>query len=420
MAINLIRILFIISYILCLFSNKATIFFFILFLPLNPILPKEYNILGLFSYPMVYAFIVFYHHIINNNFKIFDKKSKDPAFTIIPYLFIVYLIIKLYGNIYDYYQGGLFVSRNDNIIIIILRTTIPIIAYLLIIKDIKNNIKISEVAIILSTLLILLSIIFYNQLYKIGIRLEESESIEYVTTIESRSYGIFDYGDVNSLGTLYNFIIAFILALSSIYKKPLSLIQLIIISISIVGIALTGSRMAIIILLLTILLYLLNISIINYRNILIITFIIIIFVYFNLFSYVLERIKLFGISREISPWGGARFERWILYLNEIFSSPRNLLFGYTNIVYFYGEFRDPHNFIIRSLYMNGIVLTLLWLLMFIKSYKFFNKNLGFKNNIIIFIPIIINMLIISQIDVLFIFYILILILYYSNKNYAYI
>ena len=418
---TIILILFIISYIFCLISFKATLFFFILFLPLNSILPKEYNIFGLFSYVMVYSFFVFYHYIKNKNIRIKGKLAKDPVISVTSLVFLSYLVMEIYGNVRDYYNYGLFISQLDNIIIIILRIIIKIIAYLIIIRQIKYNINISIYATIISIVLIIFSIIFYNQLDAIGIRLEEGDILNYKNPIESRVAGIYSGGDVNSLGVMYNIFIAFLLSLSSINKKKLSIGEILIIFICILGIAFTASRMAIVSLLLVIISAIRRLSLINYLNIIIVILILFILIYFNIFNYVIERIKSLGLIQQVSPQGGGRYERWMIYIKEIFSSPRNMFLGYTNVVYFYGVINDPHNFIIRSIYLNGIILTILWLYSFIKSYILFGKNIGYINNLRIFLPIIINILIISQIGAIYNFYILLLILYYRTyKVNAYI
>lgn len=407
--LNIILIIvYLFLYFVAIKNIKYAVFFFVFFLIIKNVV--EYKILGLFTFNLVFYLILFYH-IIQKGYllKIFQS-SHIYLKPLISFTFVYVLIVCLN----DIRQGLLLedylkIPMTINTIInIILRNVLGLINFIFLIKfglriyEIRN---VAYKAMISAVVFLVLTIYFsplidlvYDVTTLVG---EDLESFE-------RQVIFFSGGDVNSFSTTINFVLCMILSQTYLTLSKINFRKIVLIILLITGVFFTASRMGFVTMVFVFLYFMLFMQIQKRKgylnsvfNFLLITLggITVYFLveYIETFQLVFQRIIKQGLTDEIES-EGLRYIRWIRFLNFSFEDPIRVLFGSNEILYVYGRgvFRDPHNFFIRTLYLNGIIPVVFFIYYTFKLYVVFKKVSYFKLFIFFIIPIFISLMIISQ------------------------
>lgn len=426
----IILIALIFLYLAAIRSYTWSLFLFIFFLPVRPLL--DIGVSGVFSPNIVFGFILLFHFINKGYLRSIFTAGNAPLkaltlFIVIIYISILAISIRESLLLGDYlgtkYTTGKFINKSITALITIL-DLIGIVKVCLWTPKLRH---LTYQAIIASAIFIVLSMYFAPLLFSLGINIREAieENTEGIQNL-GRISGLYSGGDVNSLGAFLNLVICIILIETSTNHKAPNIIYIGIITFLSTGILICGSRMGFFTLLAILAYYFIFIN--SYINkvsprtiaitvigILILVIVGSIILSNSRFALVLERIQQLGITSEVGKEGN-RYVRWMGFLNFIFSDISNTILGAKDIyfAYNYGKWFDPHNFFIKLAYFNGIILPLLVIWSMV---KLFRVCIRLKLLIFIFpltLIILIAMTIISQIG-----YIPLYILYIGILMYKY-
>ncbi len=373
--------LFIVMYILSLLSFKFALFFYILFIPLRPII--DMRLLGSIQVAdLFWLIMLLYFFSLGIYHKAFQMiKSVKPLQSLV--IFTVLIFIISYANyVRETYMLNNFFSLQGIdadiqfsfkwVAIRVLQMSVYIMNFIALLTVIFSDKKYRQLivnAIVLSAAIVIISMYFAPFLESIGLNIKDS--VEYRDAFQGRSAGLFRAGDMNSVATFLNLVIIVYITNLVILKKPLSFTHFIVLLFLTAGIFLAGSRMGFVMLVLSfsyfvfvLNVYLSDLSVRTFISTLLIIMVIaslaVLLVQHDRFGVVFERMQAQGLTGEISSQG-QRYIRWMGYINFTFSDISRTLWG-SNEVYFafeYGDFRDPHNSFIKTLYGNGIFMLLL-------------------------------------------------------------
>lgn len=395
------------------FQNlKVSIFMFVLLLPIRSLIDGK--LFGLINMNTLFLFILFFHITKRGYFdKVFSfkiKKIKPLTSFIIIFLLVVFLNYirenilfedeRLISNLYK----GILNRAVTSIITII--SCVAIVKLFFFDKKIRNTVT---NAMVLSATIIVFSLFLSPYLNSIGINLIDSvdQNINNFNEMD-RVAGLFNGGDVNSLSTLLNIVVCIILIKVTILNRKINLLEFTTIGILSLGILITGSRMGLMTLVFVIIYYslflgskskrLTNKSI-SYFFLLSVFFVAIIYLVQTTerFQLVFERMANKGAFSEVSS-EGQRFIRWVGFINFSLSNIIRTMMGSDEIYYVYGNnvYRDPHNFLIKTFYLNGIIFPILIIINFLKLFTHMKKLKLTKFFIPLTIITFISMTIISQ------------------------
>ncbi len=401
MILNITQLAFIVLILLALYKRDISIFLYVVFLPINTILPSTYNVLGTVSYTNILFMVAFYHLIF--------WKSDIPQTTIrrislrIIYIFLAYL---LYSDFRHAYLGILPFYKDFNPYIEGIRNIIRWIPLSLLVRKMDNEMfdRLIFKAIVVSITILALSVAFAYPLFFMGFKVGFSTEFEYRQNILMpefmRNSGFLADGDFNVMGALFNMIFAFCLSyfdITKIYKRKDALICL---AVSLTGVFLTGSRMAVLTLIIILTYSFWKTSslqkLVKY-SVYILTFLAILW-QMGMFDFILNRLSQQNTVGELSlSEKYSRLNRWISFFEYSTSSINRLVFGYDSIHFFTGrEYRDPHNLFLRMLYYGGIVFVSLFIYQLIRliNYSIY-ENTRFRIMLVL-IPCLISSMIIGQ------------------------
>ena len=405
MILTIVQIIFIVLILLSIYKRDISIFLFIVFLPLNTILPSSYNLFGYISYTNILFSIAFYHLLVWKD-RQFPLTQFRKIAIIISVIFLSYLV---YSDIRHDILGILPMYKDYNGYVDSLRELLRWGPVMLLIFKIDREYfeKVIFKGILLAVIILVFSGAFAVPLSALGFKIEylaEFEYSEYRQHIDMpifmRNSGFVSGGDFNVLGATYNMIIAFILCYFN-FKKILNTPSIILCLIfSVIGVILTGSRMAFITLFLTVILFSLQTRSIEKITKYLAFFIIVIGVIymFGMLDFILERLKFQNTLSEISfSTRASRANRWLSYLTYSTSRINRFLFGYDSVHYFIGhQFVDSHNLYLRMLYYGGFSFVLLLLIQIYRLIRIMlSGKLQFPLLTILF-PCFISTMIISQ------------------------
>lgn len=403
--------LFLVIYILSLLYFKYALFFYVVFMPLKPLI--DLRILGYLPLTDLFWLIISLYFLYFGFYKEAFHKLKlikpiQPLVIFTAILFVVSYMTNIRTEflLQDHYGtqvSNMWVAfRIIQMVIYIFNLTV----ILVIICTDNNYRKLILNAMVVSTLIIVVSMYFAPALESIGLNV--GEVVEYNDLLQERYAGFFARGDVNSLGTFLSIIVIIYLANLIIHRNPFSFISAGVLLILSGGILLTGSRMGFILLVFVLSYflfvlngYLNNMSVRSFISafiviIALLSVSILLFQHERL-SLVFDRMHMQGVTEEIST-AGHRYIRWMGFINFTISDITRTLWGSNDIYYAYkyGEYRDPHNAFITTIYINGIFVLLLFLWSFIQMSIYYMKTKLLPFFIPLITVVLISMMIISS------------------------
>lgn len=409
---SIVIVFYITLYAIALARYKHALFLYIFFLPIRSLI--DTTILGIISYNVVFGFIFLFHALKLGLFKNIGFRSIQPiksltVFSIIFFLAISAIAIKERYLLHDYldlsFNAGWLINR---MIIFI----VSVINFIIIIKfslQQKSNRVVAYNAIVASAIVIVFSVYFANWFDSIGINIRETldddvASYNYVL----RFSGLYNWGDVNSLSTFLNLVIAFVITKLSLIRKTLNFVSLTILIILVSGVIYTMSRMGFITLVVILVYFVIflntKVNRFSFRTVanltviglaLFITYLVV--DYFGRLDPILARLMEQGVTGEVGVTGH-RFFRWISFIEFTLSSLDKTFLGSSETFYVirYGIWTDPHNFFVSLFYFNGIILVILFIRSYVKLFFSVRKiNLSIYFNLYTII-ILISLMIISQ------------------------
>ncbi|MBE0664160.1 MAG: hypothetical protein IH597_17015 [Bacteroidales bacterium] len=412
---------------------RYALFLYVFFLPIRSLI--ETPILNILSFNVVFGFIFLFHAIKNGYIKKIKAPSSKTIRALTSFLFVFFLVtvaiaIRERYILHEYLGQNFSVGWVINRFLIFIVTVLNFIVIIKFLLQVQYNRAIVYRAIISSALVIVLSVYFASWIDSIGINIREplDENIASYNDI-MRFSGLYNGGDVNSLSTFLNLVIAFVLTNSVISRKGLSYISLAILVVLISGVIYTLSRMGFITLLIIMTYYILvlntqvnKFSIRTVANLFIVAMVLFMAFfavdYYGRLDTIIARLVEQGVTEEIGV-GGHRFYRWSGFIEFTFENINRTLFGTNKIFYVMrtGIWTDPHNFFIKLFFLNGIIILGLFIRSAISLYRSFKRQHLTVIFLLFSIIILISMMIISQVGFvsMLILYLGILV-YDTNQN----
>lgn len=236
----------------------------------------------------------------------------------------------------------------------------------LVINDISYRDLIYK-AIVTSALILSFSVLFTQQLYSFGLLITEY-SVE-----TGRSSGLFSGGDCNGLAGFLCLIVSFLFVKMRLCKEKLNIQKTMIILLFVITIFSTASRMGFLTLVGLVAYYILFLQSKNTvgRNVFftIVIVIIVIVSSDSVLSLVLERMNEgTAIKDEVISGEEGRSAIWMLYFNYMLAADiHTVLFGSNKSIFYL----VPHNFFINTFFLNGILVTVIFIYSMIKTIMIF-------------------------------------------------
>ena len=428
----LVYVLYATLYILAFYKQKNALFLFILFLPLRSFI--DAHVLGVFFLNQPFTFILLFHFIKNgyvNKFISIKNQYINPI--VIFYLF--FIIISYYVNtresilLEDYLESPMNLKRYITTFIteIVPALCLILILYLLYYKNQYKKIVIN--ALILSSVIVILSMFFSPILIDLGINIRGAETSEYFSHSLSnvgREAGLFTGGDVNSAVTFLNLIFAYTLINSLILNYSIKFKEYIFLLIVASGILFAASRMGFVMMIFTTIYSILLIQKKNIKS-LIKNFLFISVALISIgillnsldrFDLIFERIADKGIGQEINPETGYRFLRWLEFIDFTTENLKTMLFGANKLLYVYGNFewRDPHSLFVNYFFFSGLLIIIPLIYFIIKLINNMKKICMLKQSLPVIIIQLISFAVISSHFNIHVFVLLISLLIFNNKS----
>lgn len=372
-------------------NHNLLIRLYLMLLPLNNVIPKEYYLFKVIGIDTVTNILIIVYLIQVHRSTI--KKNINELSKLIQSLILAILTYYIYVAFKDYYFGlgeiGLLntIMRTFNLLLIF----VPIIL-LVRIQNTGKFIKTIERGLYQGAILLgvmsLLTAVFMN----LGF---------YTSMVVNRINGFMGGGNTNTLGGFFVLCIAYYLLKYKngfFDKRGIYLIIL-----SLIVIADTVSRSAFIGLLSVIGLYLIK-SKLNKRYIRILSIIIFAGVItFTSQKMIFERMSVMKNEQFTTIEGsGTRIGKWIIYLSDIKRNPMTLVHGSDHILYLSKERRAAHNFFIQVMFESGLIFSFWILIVFFKLFVKRNKY-GFEM-LYFLLPIFAILLANSEMGVLWYFF----------------
>lgn len=415
-----ILIVYIVLYLIAINKIEYAIFFHVFFYAMRDV--ADIQVLSLFKLNAVFIFILFFHFWNRGLVKKLFVFKSNPFKYLVMFAF-VYSTVMYLNNIrqsfllVDYLHANITIGYMINEIVKYFITFINLAVLLKYsLAHDKNRIIVYK-AMVSSLVVIVLSIYFAPLLESIGMNARGIQGRDVDIEELDRISGLFMGGDVNALSSTLNLIISIMLVNSRIEKRTLSNIEIGIIILLITGVFLTASRMGFLMLVFIFTYYFLFFQtrqgkegrrIITNTIKLTAGFLVIFLLLENSdrLQLVFQRMSNQGITNEIERDGSRSF-RWIGFISFSLDNLIRASFGSNRLYYAYGGgvFRDPHNFFIRTLYLNGIFILSFFVYYFYKLHNSLKKMNLNKVNLFLIIPMVISMTIISQISFIY-FYLL--------------
>jgi len=409
----LVLVLYFTLYFIAVRNINSAIFLYILLLPLRNLI--GYHILGLFTPSIVFSFILIYHYFrlgyIHKLKRYYNNKTLKSLsiFTIVFVLMVYILTIRERILLKDYIGidvSFMWVFNRTITSILQLINLLVLINIMFLNHQVR---KIAYRALVLSSLIVVLSLYFAPLLDLIGINVREEFEKETSSFQDlGRVAGLYEGGDTNSVSVFLNLIIAIILVNQSIKRKNISTVLFAIIIFLVTGILITGSRMGFAILFVITIYYILFLNIkthvLTANRIINFVFLVAaglsvayLIAKYDRFGLVFDRIEQQGLVKEVTTTG-QRFIRWVGFIKHSTSDILRFFLGSNELFYAYGDFnyRDPHNLFVRILYVNGFIILTLFIWGFIKLLLLFKKLKLLPYSTLIILVIFTSMIIISQ------------------------
>ena len=389
---SIINILFILICSLLFLRNRKLLYLiYIILLPTNGFISTEDNLFGVFH--VLYIVNLFSTLGILVDWNSIKEKKKLVQFNHLEiekyaYYLILFVLLFLVLSEYRFYFLGKSIISFQLLLTRTIRYFVMFIPILLLVKlsffyDYKQIIR---MGFLVSISLIAVSIIFSDQLHKIGFATIGNlfEANVWEGEINRRAGFFCSLGDVNSAGGFLAIGYAFALFLDTKYldkfRKNVLLIILIL------GILATGSRTALVDAGIITLIFIFTTSIRNLQKIIAVNIILILVAILFFGDYATSALNRF----EVLEVGEGHLDRyrvhgrlggWVLYLDYIFSNISVFLWGATESVYKFegGDIlneRVAHNLYIQIIYFWGIfiLLILIRILFLLLKAIFSNKS----------------------------------------------
>ncbi len=401
------NILYVLLLFLLLISrSNFLIFLFVVFLPTNGFLPAEYKFLGIFHIQQTTHLFAFLRML-----QIFSDYKIDRR-----YIYSIYPVLKILGSLILFVFAYYIIREIKNLIIMpdadiiklptrlikysLLFLTLYSLTFLMVIDKYKIIIK---KGFLFSIVIISLSIIFSTYLGRIGLVVAtlDANYIKEGITFQRKAGFFTDLGSIISAGSFLSISVAYLLTEHLDKFKTTLAYNRFIIFIAIVATLLTISRAPILSISLVLTYYF--VSPLSMRKIpMFIIIISLIFIFYgsNIFESILFRVnqsdKVFQ-KNELFTRGGT----WVFFFNLFINNPYLAIFGsFENpFINRFTILRSAHNYFIQLYFYGGLILYYFF-------YKIVRKLLIYKNSFninytIIFIPVIIELMGVSELPIIF-------------------
>ena len=355
--------------VLMFFIDKKVLYvIFIASLPISSFLSSDYNFLFVFNHEINISLLTILAAIWDRSVN-YPAKINKVIFSFLLTLLIINLYMNFKNGYLEIYDMDLSKFSKSSIKLILKTVAILLLVH-------KNLISYSKIlpAVMTMTLVLVFTSATTEFLILKGLDIKQAE-IENMFKYEvSRFAGVFNGGDVNSLGAFYVINIGFLLG-SLKFLKSIRIISMIIILLSFIGIIWTASRTAYLSLAIILFLYFifngLNRNSFTIIFLILAGIIVVITLFKEQFAITLQRFSTVQNETELDT-DNSRVGKWIMYLDYIFSDFSTLFYGNSS------EFwlrRRPHNLFIFFLFNTGIFFTSYYI---IQMFKLIRKSISYE------------------------------------------
>lgn len=369
---------------LFMINKKLVVAFFVFQLPLSPLIPTDFKLMGLLGpFEIVNGIALVTMLILSSRYKSKLNKMQKLAIKFVWFLFF----INAYVTAKKVFMGHSEETELSYVLKNVFRYFIYHFSLILLIKIIYKEQIFKFITIGVKTSLVVLVIsMFFNKfliMNDIGTLYENKTSL--LRSSYTRVLGLYSAGgDVNSAGIFLAGIFGFLI---SLFEKDQNIKKYILFfGIAVLGVLLTGSRTGFMGLSVVILIFLITNKSGGAKIALLLTCVIFFFAFNEQLTLVFDRFMDKSTQKAVNPEDKeGRAGKWVIYTEWIMDHPETFVFGNQEEIYLK---RSPHNYFIYIAYHAGIIPLLIFLQLIVKLIKSikFKTTLGRLKNAYYIIP----------------------------------